>query len=201
MYIENPPQDQSDRWSGRSFRCLSVVFPPAPVNLDPVRTTNEKDRFLENLWNAQAKYRTKTGQSVVLCADEHEVESRGGRVTMARTYFNVYQRTAFLQEPKKVRFIFVRWPFYLHYRLVQTKIVMHIDTLGTADPIPFGMNGPPYVVVRIQPMAGEISRYTVTSSDPSDESEEDIVQTARIPGRIVQTSSYPPSLAFLFCDD
>lgn len=169
VYIENPPQDQSDRWSGRSFRCLSVVFPPAPVNLDPARTTNEKDRFLENLWNAQAKYRTKTGQSVVLCADEHEVESRGGRVTMARTYFNVYQRTAFLQEPKK------------------TKIVMHIDTLGTADPIPFGMNGPPYVVVRIQPMAGEISRYTVTSSDPSDESEEDIVQTARIPGRIVQT--------------
>ncbi|KAG1840091.1 hypothetical protein DFJ58DRAFT_811218 [Suillus subalutaceus] len=169
IYIENPPQDQSDRWSGRSFRCLSVVFPPAPANLDPTRTTNEKDRFLENLWNAQAKYRTKSGQSVVLCADEREVESRGGRVTMARTYFNVYQRTAFLQEPKK------------------TKIVMHIDTLGTADPIPFGINGPPYVVVRIQPMAGEISRYTVTSSDPSDESEEDIVQTARIPGRIVQT--------------
>lgn len=169
VYIENPPQDQSDRWSGRSFRCLSVVFPPAPVNLDPIRTTNEKDRFLENLWNAQAKYRTKSGQSVVLCADEREVESRGGKVTMARTYFNVYQRTAFLQEPKK------------------TKIVMHIDTLGTADPIPFGMNGPPYVVVRIQPMAGEISRYTVTSSDPSDESEEDIVQTARVPGRIVQT--------------
>ncbi|KAG2042276.1 hypothetical protein BDR03DRAFT_944957 [Suillus americanus] len=169
VYIENPPQDQSDRWSGRSFRCLSVVFPPAPANLDPTRTTNEKDRFLENLWNAQAKYRTKSGQSVVLCADEREVESRGGKATMARTYFNVYQRTAFLQEPKK------------------TKIVMHIDTLGTADPIPFGINGPPYVVVRIQPMAGEISRYTVTSSDPSDESEEDIVQTARIPSRIVQT--------------
>lgn len=66
---------------------------------------------------------------------------------------------------------------------------MHIDTLGTADPIPFGMNGPPYVVVRVQPMAGEISRYTVTSSDPADEPEEDIVQTSRIPGRIVQTSS------------
>ncbi|KAG1752636.1 uncharacterized protein EDB91DRAFT_1103601 [Suillus paluster] len=169
IYIENPPQDQSDRWSGRSFRSLSTVLPPAPINFDPTRTATEKDRFLENLWNAQAKYRTRSGQSVVLCADEREVESRGGKVSMARTYFNVYQRTAFLQEPKK------------------TKIVMHIDTLGTADPIPFGMDGPPYVVVRIQPMAGEISRYTVTSSDPTDESEEDIVQTARIPGRIVQT--------------
>jgi hypothetical protein len=37
-------------------------------------------------------------------------------------------------------------------------------------------------------MAGELSRYTVTSSDPNDEGEEDIVQTARVPSRIVQTS-------------
>ncbi|KIJ70110.1 hypothetical protein HYDPIDRAFT_104781 [Hydnomerulius pinastri MD-312] len=169
VYLENPPQDQGDRWSARPFRSLSVVFPPAPINLDPARTATEKERFLENLWSAQAKYRTRAGQSVVLCADEKEVESRGGRTTVARTYFNVYQRTAFLQESKK------------------TKIVMHIDPQGTADPLPFGMAGPPYVVVRVQPMAGEISRYSVTSSDPIDEPEEDIMQTARIPGRIVQT--------------
>jgi hypothetical protein len=37
-------------------------------------------------------------------------------------------------------------------------------------------------------MAGELSRYTVTSSDANDEGEEDIVQTARVPSRIVQTS-------------
>ncbi|EGN93023.1 hypothetical protein SERLA73DRAFT_98341 [Serpula lacrymans var. lacrymans S7.3] len=169
IYLENPPQDQSDRWSARSFRALSVVFPPSPVNMDPTRTTTEKSRFLENLWIAQAKYRTKTGQSVVLCADDREVESRGGRTTYARTYFNVYQRTAFLQETKK------------------TKIVVHIDPQGTADPMPFGMNGPPFVVIRVQPMAGEISRYTVTSGYPNDEPEEDIVQTARVPGRIIQT--------------
>ena len=46
-------------------------------------------------------YRTKAGQSVVLGGEETEVESRGGRVTIARTYFNVYQRTSFLQESKK----------------------------------------------------------------------------------------------------
>ncbi|KAH7931234.1 hypothetical protein BV22DRAFT_1115616 [Leucogyrophana mollusca] len=169
VYLENALQDQGERWSGRPFRAFSVVFPPSPVNLDPVRTATEKERFLDNLWNAQAKYRARSGQSVVLCADEREVESRGSRTTFARTYFNVYQRTAFLQESKK------------------TKIVLHIDPQGTADPIPFGMNGPPFVVVRVQPMAGEISRYTVTSSDPHDEPEEDIVQTARIPGRIIQT--------------
>ncbi|KAI6003714.1 hypothetical protein EDD15DRAFT_2156946 [Pisolithus albus] len=169
VYLENPPHDQGDRWSGRPFRSLSVVFPPAPINLDPSRTTTEKERFLDNLWSAQAKYRTRYGQSVVLCADETEVEAKGSRTTVARTYFNVYQRTAFLQEIKK------------------TKIVMHIDPLGTADPIPFGMGGPPYVIVRVQPMAGEISRYSVTSTDPNGDPEEEIVQTARIAGRIVQT--------------
>ncbi|KAG6336527.1 hypothetical protein ID866_2549 [Astraeus odoratus] len=142
IYLENPPQDQGDRWSGRPFRSLSVVLPPASTNLDPTRPTAEKERFLENLWSAQAKYRTRYGQSVVLCANETEVEVKGSRTTLARTYFNIYQRTAFLQEIKK------------------TKIVMHIDALGTADPIPFDPNGDP---------------------------EEDIVQTARVPGRIVQT--------------
>ena len=71
---------------------------------------------------------------------------------------------------------------------LQTKIVLHIDETGTADPLPFGMRGPPFVVVRVHPMAGELSRYTVTSNDPNDEPEEDIVQTARVPGRIIQTS-------------
>lgn len=169
VYLENAPQDQGDRWSGRPFRSFSVVFPPSPPNLDPARTATEKERFLENLWSAQAKYRTRYGQSVVLCASEKEVEAKGARITVARTYFNVYQRTAFLQEIKK------------------TKVVVHIDPLGSADPIPFGMDCSPYVVVRVQPMAGEISRYSVTSTDPNGDPEEEIVQTARIPGRIVQT--------------
>jgi hypothetical protein len=166
---------------------MSVVHPPLPVNLDPTQTESDKNRFLQNLWNLQATYRARAGQSVVLCADEREVESKGGRVTLARTYFNVYQRTAFLQESKKVKSNIItsldRSSFVL-----QTKIVVHIDSLGSADPIPFGVNAPPFVRVRIQPMAGELSRYTVTSSDPNDEPEEDIVQTARVPSRIVHTS-------------
>ncbi len=37
-------------------------------------------------------------------------------------------------------------------------------------------------------MAGALSRYKVTSSDPNDESEEDIVQTGRVSDRVVHTS-------------
>ncbi|KAJ7684015.1 hypothetical protein B0H17DRAFT_985586 [Mycena rosella] len=169
LYLENPPLDQNERWSGRAFRSLAVVQPPASVNLNPVQTDLDKQRFLENLWKVQAAYRARAGQSVVLRAEEMEVESKSGRVTVARTYYNVYQRTAFLQEPKK------------------TKIVVHIDALGSADKIPFGVGAPPFGVIRLQPLAGGVCRYKVSSSDPSDPGEEDIVQTTRVPSRIVLT--------------
>ena len=102
LYLEKLPLDQTDRWSGRPFRPLSVVFPPHAPNFDPQRTETDKARFLENLWLSQANIRARSGKSVVLRSEEKEVESRGGRITYARTYFNVYQRTAFLQEPQKV---------------------------------------------------------------------------------------------------
>ncbi|KAJ6515729.1 hypothetical protein C8R45DRAFT_957434 [Mycena sanguinolenta] len=169
LYLENPPVDQNERWAGRPFRSLAVVQPPTPVNLNPVETESDKQRFLENLWKVQAAYRARAGQSVVLRAKEMEVESKAGRLTIARTYYNVYQRTAFLQEPKK------------------TKIVVHIDALGSADKIPFGVGTPPFAIIRLQPLAGGVCRYKVSSSDPSDPGEEDIVQTTRVPSRIVLT--------------
>lgn len=72
------------------------------TNFDPIQTEVDKQRFLENLWKAQALYRARAGQSVVLCSEEQEVENRHGKATVAKTFFNVYQRTAFLQEQKKV---------------------------------------------------------------------------------------------------
>ncbi|KAK7060488.1 hypothetical protein VNI00_001253 [Paramarasmius palmivorus] len=169
FFLENPPQDLGDRWSGRPFRSFSVVHPPAPPNLDPTQTEVDKQRFLENLWKIQANYRARIGQSVVLRAPELEVEAKGGKTTLARTYYNVYQRTAFLQEPKK------------------TKVVVHVDGDGLADNIPFGVGSAPFVVIRLQPLAGGVCRYKVNSSDPSDPGEEDIVQTTRVPSRVVLT--------------
>ncbi|KAG6880357.1 hypothetical protein C0992_007768 [Termitomyces sp. T32_za158] len=169
FYLETPPQDQGDRWSGRPFRALSVVHPPHPINMNPAQTTIDKQRFLENLWYVQATYRSRAGQSVVLRADEQEVESKVGKVTIARTYFNVYQRTAFLQEVKK-----------------QTKIVVHIDPLGSSDALPLGLGVAPFASIRIQPLAGQLCRYTVRSS-MDDDAEEDIVQTERVPSRIIDT--------------
>ncbi|TFY76656.1 hypothetical protein EWM64_g7356 [Hericium alpestre] len=135
LYLEVPPEDQTDRWAGRPFRALSVVFPPAPIGLNPTRTETEKKRFLEKLWHAQAQCRTKSGNSVVLRAEERE-----------------------------------------------TKVVVHIDPLGASDPLPFGINAAPYVAIRVQPMAGYVSRYT-QPKDEMDESEWDLTMRLELARR------------------
>lgn len=70
----------------------------------------------------------------------------------------------------------------------QPKIVVHIDDTGSDDPIPLTGTGPPYGIIRVQPMAGGLSRYIVMSSEPNDEEEQDIVQTARVADRVAHTS-------------
>lgn len=102
LYLENPPQDLSERWSGRPFRAFTVVHPPSPPNLNSERAESDKKAFLENLWTAQAKYRTKKDQSMVIRSEDQEVESRGGRITVASTFYNVYPRREFLNEHRKV---------------------------------------------------------------------------------------------------
>lgn len=103
LFLEKPPQDQSERWSGRPFRSLVVVNLPHDANHDAIKSESHKKRFLENLWEAQAKYRAAGGKSVVLLSKVEEVENRANRTTLARTYYNVYTRTSFLRDPKKAR--------------------------------------------------------------------------------------------------
>lgn len=70
------------------------------------------------------------------------------------------------------------------------KAVVHIDPSGAADPIPFGNPGAPFVIVRLQPIPGEVSRWSVRSNDPDDQGDEDIVENAKIHERIIATSTY-----------
>ncbi|KZT05600.1 RhoGEF-domain-containing protein [Laetiporus sulphureus 93-53] len=168
MFLERPPRDQSDRWSGRPFRALTVTLPANP-NADTVALQEDKARFLQNFWDVQARYRTKLNQSVVLRSSDFEVENRGSKITNAITYFNVYTRIGYLEEAKK------------------PKVVLHLDPSGTADPIPLAIRSSPLVAVRVQPLEGELCRYKVTTSDPGIEEDEDIVQTNRLPERVVHT--------------
>lgn len=65
---------------------------------------------------AQAKYRTKENLSVVIRSEEQEVESRGGRMTVASTFYNVYSRKDFMKDRHKVVFLII-----LSYNFVLTQ--------------------------------------------------------------------------------
>jgi len=78
---------------------------------------------------------------------------------------------------------------------------VHVDPVGSADPIPFGIGGPPFARIRLQPMAGGLCRFSVSSNDPNDEGEEDIVQTERVPSRIIQTSASLLTIPRIFLND
>ena len=70
----------------------------------------------------------------------------------------------------------------------QTKVVVQIDPLGDADPVPFGVHGPPYVVIRVQPTEHNVVRFKITSSDPTDENEEEHVKVDYVRERVIHTS-------------
>ena len=67
--------------------------------------------------------------------------------------------------------------------------MLHIDSLGTADDIPFGVgSSPPYIVIRVQPLAGDVCSYSVASTDPSDPGDRNVVRTGALPSVVVRTS-------------
>lgn len=67
-------------------------------------------------------------------------------------------------------------------------MVVHIDPSRGADTIPFGIVGGPFVIIRLQPMAGGLCRYNVTCHSPDEDEDEDIVRSEMVPMRVVQTS-------------
>src|SRR5260370_2225700 len=103
IYLEKEPLDQFERWSNRPFRSFSVLSPPATGAQAPQQAITAKRRFLENLWLAQAMYRSKSGRSVAFVSGDQNISSSSNRATIARTYFNVYRRMAYLSEPRKAR--------------------------------------------------------------------------------------------------
>lgn len=59
-----------------------------------------------------------------------------------------------------------------------------------ADPIPFGVESGPYVVVRVRPRSDGLSVYSVSSCDASDEGDEDMIPSSNIASHIAQTSGF-----------
>lgn len=104
LYLSRPPNDQSERWSGRHFRCYSVVHPPQPITLDPAMSRESKQRFVHNLWAAQALVRARGGRSTAWAAvDEERLEGWGGKLGgRAKGFWNEWDRQSWEEDTSKV---------------------------------------------------------------------------------------------------
>lgn len=116
LFFEKPPVDQGAKWTGRPFRHYQVVHPPMPVNLEYTPTRIDKQRFVQNIWKAQALARTKrsgpargveTGEALALpiAFVSNENKKLGGSDRLAGqaiAFWNVWERAAWTANPRKV---------------------------------------------------------------------------------------------------
>lgn len=107
LFLEKPPMDQSDRWSGRPLRTYTAVNPPTPLGLDPATARSEKLRFVQNLWALQAVARTKVLPSqlkevprVLTSHNDVSVDSEHMRVKL---YWNLWTRKGWESEHTKAK--------------------------------------------------------------------------------------------------
>jgi hypothetical protein len=118
IFFERPPLDQGDRWSARPFRHFAAVRPTSTSFADLSRASSDKQRFLRNLWTAQAVIRSKVAPpkpaisahhiqpsppSVLLDVDRWTADNTSSVTSLAQTYWNVWDARSWASDPRKVR--------------------------------------------------------------------------------------------------
>lgn len=99
----------------------------------------DKLRFVRNLWTAQALARTRLRKRASDFAIPRVFKSRE-EIKLATCYWNVWERSGWMACPAKA------------------KVVVLVDESGDSETLSLGSNGPPLVVVRLQPMDGGVCR-------------------------------------------
>ncbi|KAK0567848.1 hypothetical protein OC844_000049 [Tilletia horrida] len=112
-----PPSSVATHGTASNVSALSGSSGSHAATLVPGR--EEKARFLENLFRAQALFKARDQKSQVRVLAVAGSESRGetGRKLV---FWNVYSRRTYLSQQHKA------------------PVVLHVDLTGRADPIPFG---------------------------------------------------------------
>lgn len=107
LFLEKPPMDQSDRWSGRPLRTYTAVNPPTPIGLDPATARSDKMRFVQNLWALQAMARTKVLPSqlkeVPRVLSAHNDVSLDSEHMRVKLYWNLWTRKGWETEHTKAK--------------------------------------------------------------------------------------------------
>ncbi|KAL9933471.1 hypothetical protein V8E36_007647 [Tilletia maclaganii] len=135
----------------------------------------EKARFLENLYRAQALFKARDQKSQVRVLAVAGSESRA-EVGRKLVFWNVYSRRAYLYSQHKA------------------PVVLHIDLTGRADPIPFGPeHHAPHARLRIYSLDLALGKCFHTTSikgvvDDDDDQQPLALLMADLPGRLAEVS-------------
>jgi hypothetical protein len=125
-----PSHATGEKWASRLTRQYATNDASSISGPDPALARSEKQRFLENLWRAQALLKAKDFRSHVRSC---VIPSSAGEDKIRRViYWNIYSRRSYLGEPHK------------------SVAVLHVDPSDEADQLPFGYeSAPPAAIVRI----------------------------------------------------
>lgn len=125
-----PSHITGEKWASRLIRQYATNDASSISGPDPALARSEKQRFLENLWRAQALLKAKEHRSHVRSC---VIPSKAGEDKIRRViYWNVYARRPYLIGSHK------------------SLAVLHVDPENEADELPFGYEGtPPAAIVRV----------------------------------------------------
>lgn len=144
-FAKGPSHISGEKWASRLIRQYATIDASSTSGPDPALARSEKQRFMENLWRAQALFKAKEFRSHVRnCVIPSSIgEERIRRVI----YWNIYSRRPYLIEPNK------------------SMTVLHVDPEDQADVLPFGFeNAPPGAIVRIHELDKETGQCSFSLS-------------------------------------
>lgn len=169
--FDHQPADQTDKWAGRPVRTYTAVNPPLPPNMDIQASRRNKQRFVRNLWAAQALSRTKVsasapkgsanaqgiGMPTAHMRDEQAV-TRDGAAEAVTLHVNIWDRAAWMDSNRKA------------------KTVLQLCAESGSPPLPLGRHNNPLTVISVRPRLDGLCGLSVMASQMSDvERENDVV--------------------------
>lgn len=131
LTMANPPSHVvGEKWSSRLVRQYATVDVNSMNGSSPAQARSEKQRFLENVWRAQALLKTREYRSEVRnCVVPSSCDPDRVRRVI---YWNIFYRREYLMEASK------------------TLAVLHVDPDIKADNLPFGPeNTAPAAIMRV----------------------------------------------------
>jgi hypothetical protein len=145
------------------------------VGFDPVTCRTDKNRFLSNLWAAQALCRTRPRHKMVEpvcraleCPDDVDIP---GELIRVKPYWNLWDRAGWTATDRK------------------SKIVVQLSEDDDIPELPLPQDGGPMLVIRLEVMPGAVCKVQAVTNTG-----QEVLRTAtsvgEVNGKIVEASEF-----------